>query len=373
MNFSRRQAITAGIASMGAAALQAQDQQPMKLGIIGLGNRGNLAHVLTLKQLPEAKITAICDIQPQLFDKINSQLPARAATYVDYRELIKDPNVSIVVVATPGYLHKEMALAALRAGKDLLLEKPLATNYRDAMEVVREAEKSGRVVGVGMQRRYSDGDELFQTVLDRGMIGTVRMIIYSEYRGDWAPTTWHYPDPATGMSTVWRRLAKTAGSTELEFSIHALAMVSNMVKSPLARAAANGGVVHYKDGRDTRDEFSLLVDFASGARLAYTFNLFSQGVKESLTVIGDEGTLQRSGPRSPLIRIAGGKTEEVKLDLNLPKGSAEARMYREFFQNVRDRKKSIISPRAALEPAKLAYASDISIRENRIVTAKDFA
>src|SRR5215472_9325541 len=82
MNFSRRQAITAGIASMGAAALQAplqaQDQQPMKLGIIGLGNRGNLAHVLTLKQLPEAKITAICDIQPELFDKINSQLPAKA-------------------------------------------------------------------------------------------------------------------------------------------------------------------------------------------------------------------------------------------------------------------------------------------------------
>jgi hypothetical protein len=48
-------------------------------------------------------------------------------------------------------------------------------------------------------------------------------------------------------------------------------------------------------------------------------------------------------------------------------------MYREFFQNVRDRKPSAIGPRAALEPAKIAYGSDISIRENRIVTAKDFA
>src|SRR5436190_12838443 len=125
MNFSRRQAITAGIASFGAAALDAQEQA-MKIGVIGLGNRGNNAHVHTLKQLSEAKITAICDIQPDLMKQINDGLPSKAATYVDYRELIKDPNVGIVVVATPGYLHREMALAALRAGKDLMLEKPLA-------------------------------------------------------------------------------------------------------------------------------------------------------------------------------------------------------------------------------------------------------
>jgi predicted dehydrogenase len=374
MNLSRRQAIASGFASMGAAALQAQDQ-PVKLGIIGLGNRGNLAHVKTVKELnaSEAKITAICDIQPNLMQKINEGLPAKAATYVDYRELIKDPNVSIVVVATPGYLHHDMALAVLRAGKDLILEKPLSLNYKDAMDVVREAERSGRIVAVGMQRRYTDADELFQAALDKGMIGAVKMIIYSEFRGDWAPTTWHYPDPETGKSTVWRRLAKTAGSTELEFSIHALAMVSNMVKSPLVRAAASGGVVHYKDGRDTRDVVSIIGDFANGARLDYTFNLFAQGVKESLTVIGDTGTLQRAGNKSPLMRIVNGKAEEVKMDLNLPPGTAEVRMYREFFKNVRDRKQSAISPRVALEPAKIAYASDISIRENRIVTSKDFA
>jgi predicted dehydrogenase len=127
MNFSRRQAITAGIASLGAAALDAQ-AEPMKLGVIGLGTRGDQAHVKTLKTLSEAKITAICDIQSDRMQKINDGLPSKAATYVDYRELIKDPNVSIVVIATPGYLHHDMALAVLRAGKDLVLEKPLALN-----------------------------------------------------------------------------------------------------------------------------------------------------------------------------------------------------------------------------------------------------
>ena len=371
MNVSRRQAIASGIATLGAAALDAQEQ-PMKIGVIGLGNRGHNAHVFTLKKLSEAKITAICDIQPDLMKEVNDELPSKAATYVDYRELIKDPNVGIVVIATPGYLHHEMALAVLRAGKDLLLEKPLSLNYRDAMDVVREAEKSKRVVAVGMQRRYSDADELFQTALDHDMIGPVKMIIYSEYRGDWNNGTWRYPDPATGQKTIWRKLAKTAGSTELEFSIHALAMVTNMVKSPLVRLAASGGVVHYKDGRDTRDVVGILADFENGARLDYTFNLFAQNVRESLTVVGDKGTLQRT-QKGVLNSIIGGKQKEVTMDLHLPPGTAETRMYKEFFQDVRDRKQSVISPRVALEPAKIAYGSDISIRENRLVTSKDFA
>ena len=156
------------------------------------------------------------------------------------------------------------------------------------------------------------------------MIGQVQMVNYSEYRGDWNPATWLYPDPATGQKISWRRLSKTAGSTELEFSIHALAMVTNMVKSPLVRVAASGGVVHYKDGRDTRDVVGILADFANGARLSYTFNLFAQGVHESLTVVGDKGTLQRSS-RGGLTSTIGGKQEEVKIEVNLPPGTPEMR------------------------------------------------
>src|SRR5262249_49346473 len=109
MTVSRRQMITAGVGSLGAAALDAQGA-PMKMGVIGLGARGSQAHVATLKTLPDAKITAICDLQPDRMEQTNAALPAKAATYVDYRELIKDPNVGIVVIATPGYLHHDMAL-----------------------------------------------------------------------------------------------------------------------------------------------------------------------------------------------------------------------------------------------------------------------
>jgi predicted dehydrogenase len=90
---------------------------------------------------------------------LNQGLPSPAATYVDSRELIRDKNVGIVVIETPGYLHKQLALEAIRAGKDILLEKPPATTYADATDIVREAKRSKRVVAVRMQRRVcSAGD-----------------------------------------------------------------------------------------------------------------------------------------------------------------------------------------------------------------------
>src|SRR5690349_20069889 len=114
MDVSRR----AMFAAAGTALLSAQADAPPKIGIIGCGNRSR-AHLDAWKQLPQAKVAAISDIQTDKMATVNKALPEPAATYIDYRELIRDKNVGIVVIATPGYLHKEMALEALRAGKDL--------------------------------------------------------------------------------------------------------------------------------------------------------------------------------------------------------------------------------------------------------------
>jgi predicted dehydrogenase len=297
-------------------------------------------------------------------------LPSRPEMYTDYRELLKDRRVGAVVVITPGYLHHEMALAALRAGKDLLLEKPLALNYAQAVDIVREARKSGRIVCVGMQRRYSRGDMEIVRLVDSGAIGPVRFVNYEEYRNDWNAQTSKVKDPKTGRMVSWRLLAATSGSSELEFSIHALAMVTSLVKSPLARASASGGVVHYKD-RDTRDVSSILVDFANGMRLNYAFTCFSNRAGGKLLIIGDTGVIRRDAGK--LLMSTGGKPlAPVEASANDSDGNAEVRMYQEFFEDIRTRKPSPLSPEAALEPSKIAFAADISIRENRIVTAKDF-
>jgi predicted dehydrogenase len=363
---TRRDALVASIATQIASA---QQTAPPAVGIIGCGNRSK-AHLAALKGLPEAQIAAISDVQPDKMAAFNQGLAQPAATYVDYRELIRDRRVGIVVVATPGYLHKQMALEVMRAGKDLLLEKPIALNYPDALEIVREAKRTKRIVAVGMQRRYARQDTAVRQAVERGDIGSIRLITFSELRGDWFAGSWKYTDPATGKSTNWRNLSKTAGSTELEFSVHAFAEVTSLVHSPFGRLYGSGGVVHYQDGRDTRDLTSFLAEFGNGVRFSYSFTCFAPGSGSSLTIVGDKGVLTRNQGRI-MVQLAGRRAEPLSFDAAGP-DQPEVEMYREFFRNVRDRTPSPIGPETALEAAKIAYAADMSISGQRVVTASDF-
>jgi predicted dehydrogenase len=373
MNYTRRELLSIGAAAAASAPLQGQaTTEPLRIGVIGCGNRSK-AHAAALKQFADAKIVAISDIRPEKTTEFNQKLAEPAATYVDYRELIRDRNVQVVIIATPGYLHHQMALEAIRAGKDVLLEKPMATNYADALEIVREAKKSGRIVAVGIQKRYALPDRQTLAVVEDGLIGNVRLINFSEFRGDWISWGWKYPDPATGKEANWRYLRKTAGSTELEFSVHAFAEVVSLVKSPLVRVAASGGVAHYTDGRDTRDVSNVLVDFANGARLDYSFTCFAPGSFSALSIVGDKGVLTRTQGKIQ-VQLAGRAPEPLKS--SIPQSEeviAEVGLYRQFLQNVRDRTPSPVGPEVALESSRIAYAADLSITQNRFVTDRDFA
>jgi predicted dehydrogenase len=366
---SRRQMIMTGLTTLGAVVVEAQ-AAPVNVGVIGVGLRSG-AHFKALKALQaEANVVALCDLEMARMSKVAEALPTKPAMYVDYRELIKDRSVNVVVIITPGYLHHEMAVAALRAGKDLMLEKPLAINFTEAADIIREWRKSGRVVCVGMQRRYSKGDSEIRRIVESGAIGPVKFINYEEYRNDWNPQTSKVTDPKTGQKVSWRLLARTSGSSELEYSIHALAMVTSIVPAPLVRLSASGGVVHYKD-RDTRDVSSILADFSNGARLNYSFTCFSRPAGGKLLIIGDKGVIKRDGGKLMMAASMDKPLEPVKFS-DEDDGSAEVKMYREFFQNTRDRKQSPLNPEVALEPSKLAFGADISIAENRVVTARDF-
>jgi predicted dehydrogenase len=364
--FSRR-SLLAGAASLAATGAQAA---PLQIGVIGLGSRSR-AHFAAFRGLPEARVAALCDVDSARMAQANQALPAKAATYTDYRELIADRNVSVVVIAAPNYLHREMAVAALRAGKHVLLEKPIGINYAEAVEVKREAARSGRVLGIGMQRRYSREDALIQQTVDSGALGPVRLISCTEFRGDWNPRSWQYTDPATGKKTNWRFLKKTVGSSELEFSVHFFAQVCSLLKAPLTRLAASGGATVYRD-RETRDVSAAVVDFANGARLAYSFTHIASAGGNELTIVGEQGVLRRQRGELQL-HTRGGQWRAPQPTAPLPDKDATALMYEEFFRCVRQGKPSPLGAELAIEAAKIAYGIDISLAENRVVTARDFA
>jgi len=366
MPLTRRHCLqTAALAS--SAALQDADNGPYRIGVIGTGARAR-AHFAGFAQMPETKVTALCDIDATKARQVNETLGNSAAIYTDYRELIKDPNVAVGVVVAPNYLHHAMALAALRAGKHLMLEKPMGITYQQAVDIVREARRSGRTVGLSMQRRYFPQDIQVVNAVESGLIGPIRQITIMEMRGDWNPRGWHYTDPQTGKSTNWRMLRRTAGTTELEFSVHSLAHVAMLVKAPMARVSASGATVHYQD-RDTRDLANVLVEYENGARLNYSFSCFAPPQGSAFQILGDQGLLRRE--KNDLVFYPTTGDPRVLPTAAAP-ASAEVALYREFFAAIASKQPSSIGPEFALEPMKVAFAADLAIAQNRVVTARDF-
>ncbi len=348
-------------------ALQAADAGSQRIGLIGTGARAR-AHLAGFARMPEVKVTALCDVDGARAREVNATLGGGAAVYTDYRELIRDKNVDVVVVVAPNHLHHEMALAALRAGKDLVLEKPMGIDYRQAVEIVREARRTGRTVAMSMQRRYFAQDIQVVNAVESGMLGAIRQIHIVEMRGDWNPRGWQYQDPQTGKSTNWRMLQKTAGSTELEFSLHSLGHVAMLVKSPMKSVSASGGTVFYKD-RDTRDLSNLLVEYENGARLNYSFSCFAPPAGSAFQILGDKGLLRREANGLTFYPQAG--EPRVLPPANAPE-NPEVALYREFFADRAARRPSAVGPEFALEPMKVAFAADLAIAGNRVVQAGEF-
>jgi predicted dehydrogenase len=147
---------------------------PVRIGVVGLGYWGpNLAR--NFDSLPDAELTWICDGSRDVLDRVASRFPgARATTSLD--DLVEDPDLDAVVIATPVPTHAEVALRVLEAGKHCFVEKPLAQSTEEAEAVVEAAQRAGRTLMVGHLLEYHPGLERLKDLVDSGELGDVHYI-----------------------------------------------------------------------------------------------------------------------------------------------------------------------------------------------------
>lgn len=127
----------------------------IRIGICGCGEVTQVIHLPALQQLDDRfEVAALCDVSASVLAGVAARLPG-VATYGDTGSLLGDSRVDAVLVATPHAYHASTTIAALRAGKHVLVEKPLAMTLEDAEAVAREEMASGRIVQVGYMRRYA--------------------------------------------------------------------------------------------------------------------------------------------------------------------------------------------------------------------------
>lgn len=148
--------------------------QPVRVGVVGLGHWGpNLAR--NFDRLPDAELTYICDASEAARARWAPQLPAARAV-ADMEELLADPELDAVVLATPVPSHAQLALRALEAGKHCFVEKPLARSLAEAEQVVTAAREADRVLMVGHLLEYHPGVERLKAIADGGELGDIHYI-----------------------------------------------------------------------------------------------------------------------------------------------------------------------------------------------------
>ena len=171
MPLNRRIFLAAGA----SAFAQTPPSDQLTIGLIGSGGRGQYILRLAMRD-PGVRVGGVCDVYEPNLEKGLSLTGNRARAYRNYKALLDDKSIGIVIIATPEHWHHRMLLDALAAGKDVYVEKPLCQTPEQGVEMVDAARRSKSVVQVGTQRRSYDLFLKARKLIAEGALGPVRMV-----------------------------------------------------------------------------------------------------------------------------------------------------------------------------------------------------
>lgn len=142
----------------------------VKIGVIGLGGVAQLVHLPNLAKISGADLTAVAEVNKNRLLTISNKFNVKEK-FSSYKEMLEKSNIDAVIIATPTSTHTEIAIDCLNAGKDVLVEKPLARTYAEAKKIVDAAKKNKKKIMVGMNLRYRPDTMLLRSFINTKEIG----------------------------------------------------------------------------------------------------------------------------------------------------------------------------------------------------------
>ena len=168
--------------------VESSNEGRIRLGFVGAGFMGQLAHLVNLADMAGCKVVALADRRPILARRVADRygVPRICGSH---EELCADPSIDAIVQVTSDDAHAPIAIDALNAGKHVYLEKPMATNLPDARRMVEAAERNERQLMIGYMKRYDTGVELARSIITElrstGELGTITHARGHCFGGDW--------------------------------------------------------------------------------------------------------------------------------------------------------------------------------------------
>jgi predicted dehydrogenase len=257
--------------------LTAPDTPSLPVGLIGFGYAGRTFHAPLLQATPGLHIAAVASRQA---DAVQSALGSGVAVHASPEELIARPDLRLVVIATPNDSHHPLAMAALRAGKAVVVDKPMALDAVQAAGLVREAAQHGQLLSVFHNRRW-DGDFLaVQALLASGRLGRVTQ------------ARLHFDRYRPLVRARWREADGAGGGLWIDLGPHLVDQALQLFGEPVAIQA---DLAAQRDGAGGDDWFSATLRFADGLRITLSASTLAASPAPRFALHGTLGSYLRHG------------------------------------------------------------------------------
>lgn len=335
-----------------------------RIGIIGCGKISQIRHIPEYLDNPSAEIVGVCDFNSERASQIAAQVGARAYSSAD--ELLADPGIDAVSVCVANNAHCEVTVKALRAGKDVLCEKPMATDLEECELMVRTAGECGRKLMIGQNQRLAAAHVKAKELLEAGAIGKV--LSFRTSFGHAGPETWSV-DP--GSATWFFDPKKAVMGVMADLGIHKTDLIQYLLGQEIVATTARL-VTLDKRGPDgsligVDDNAICIYEMDGGAIGTMTASWTYYGAEDNSTVI--YGTLGNMTiydiDRAPIVirRNDGSVTEYQVGQIQTNANQTKSGIIDAFIDCLENDTEPSISGENVLNAMKAVFASIKSSRE----------
>ena len=332
----------------------------MKVGLIGYGAWGGI-HATSIKSLAKHELVAIaCKSQDSARQAQMDHPECRITT--DHREILASNDIDVVDIVAPNHLHVPFAIAALEAGKHVLLEKPMAPDNKASDELVAAAQKSDKSVTLIHELRCSEQWSWLKNAIDRGDIGSPRYILLNLFRFPYR----------TGKEG-WRYRPQEVGSWVLEEPIHFIDLMLWYFETSGAPTAVTAFT--NPGEKSLSQDFTAVFEFANGAYGVVSQTLSAFEHHQVIEIAGSEGAIRSiwSGAMDrtdkPVFSVtAQCRGDDAPVQINLEQPSGEIFEIQEYIGLALDglaEGRSIYTVEKARNLVSLCLAAEQSARERR--------
>ncbi|HET54941.1 MAG TPA: Gfo/Idh/MocA family oxidoreductase [Ignavibacteria bacterium] len=284
-----------------------------KFAVVGLGGIAQLIHLPILSKLKDVEIVSLAEINKNRLNTVSEKFGIKN-TFTDYKELIEKSEFDAAIIATPTNTHHDIAIDFLKAGKDLLIEKPIALNYEEARRINDTAKKYSCKVMVGMNLRFRPDAMLLKSIINSGELGDIFYIKCGWLRKQSSEQKWFFKKNEAG------------GGVILDLGINLLDLSLWLIDFPGIQSVSVQNFHH--NTKNVEDSAVGFIRSKNGTVINFdvSWSLHSESDGFNLTAFGSEGTAHLN-PLNAYRRI-----DSIQIDLTTP-SSGKKDLFKKSYEN----------------------------------------